>query len=301
MARANLKFLACILWLVAPVVSWSQVGIGTSSPAASAALELSATDKGLLVPRLTAAQRTAISSPATGLLVYQTDGITGLYMYSGSAWITQGSWTVTSGTPASAFMLVSPAGVTSGATGNVAIGVNAMSALTSGDNNVALGYDAAKSITDKVSMTAVGYSALSNTNNSSNAALGSSAGSANYAGYNHLLLGMNAQPSSGNINDGTAVGYGASASWRTLKLGNSSVTNVNTSGSLTTSGSFGVGTSSPASNSALEISSTSKGLLLPRLTTTERNAISSPPSGLWIYNTTTGTFQCYANGSWTNL
>lgn len=301
MRLAYFKFFTCLIGLAAPVAARCQVGIGTSSPAASAALELSATDKGLLVPRLTAAQRTSISSPTAGLMVYQTDGITGLYLHNGSAWITQGSWTVTSGTPASAFMLVSPAGVTSGATGNVAIGVNAMSAITSGDNNVALGYDAAKSITDKISMTAIGYSALSNTNNSSNAALGSSAGSANYAGYNHLLLGMNAQPSSGNINDGTAVGYGASASWRTLKLGNSSVTNVNTSGTITTSGSFGVGTSSPASNSALEISSTSAGLLLPRLTSTERNAISSPPSGLMIYNTTTGTFQCYANGSWTNL
>jgi hypothetical protein len=250
---------------------------------------------------MTAAQRTAIATPATGLMVYQTDGISGLYLYNGATWITQGNWTITSGTPASAFMLVSPAGVTSGAMGNIAIGVNAMSALTDGDNNVALGYDAAKSLTNMISITAVGYSALSNTNNNSNTAMGSSAGTANYSGYHHTMLGMNAQPSSGYITNATGVGYGATASNRTVRLGNTSVTNVNTSGTITTSGSLGIGTASPASNSALEVSSTSKGLLLPRLTTTERNAISSPPSGLWIYNTTTSTFQCYANGSWTNL
>ena len=296
-----MKYLALLLALSMPVLAWSQVGVGTSTPHASAALELSATDKGFLPPRMTAAQRTAIGTPATGLMVYQTDGISGLYLYNGATWITQGNWTITSGTPASAFMLVSPAGVTSGAMGNIAIGVNAMSALTDGDNNVALGYDAAKSLTNKISITAVGYSALSNTNNSSNTAMGSSAGTANYSGYHHTMLGMNAQPSSGGITNATGVGYGATASNSTVRLGNTSVTNVNTSGTITTSGSLGIGTASPASNSALEVSSTSKGLLLPRLTTTERNAISSPPSGLWIYNTTTSTFQCYANGSWTNL
>ena len=296
-----MKYLALLLALTMPVLAWSQVGIGTSTPDASAALELSATTKGFLPPRMTAAQRTAIGTPATGLMVYQTDGISGLYLYNGATWITQGNWTITSGTPASAFMLVSPAGVTSGATGNIAIGVNAMSALTDGDNNVALGYDAAKSITDTTLITAVGYMALTNTTNNSNTALGSSAGSANNAGYNHSLFGMNAQPASANTVNATAIGFGASASYYSIRLGNTSITNVNTSGSITTSGSFGVGTASPAANSALDITSTSKGLLLPRLTSTQRDAISSPPSGLMIYNTTTGTFQCYANGSWTNL
>ena len=296
-----MKYLALLLALSMPVLAWSQVGIGTSTPDASAALELSATTKGFLPPRMTAAQRTAIATPATGLMVYQTDGISGLYLYNGAAWITQGNWTITSGTPASAFMLVSPAGVTSSAQGNIAIGVNAMSALTNGDNNVALGFDAAKLITDYGWTTAVGYKALTNIVNNSNTALGSSAGTNNIGSYNTVLLGRSAQPSSCCIANSTAIGFEAAASNNSIRLGNTSVTNVNTSGSITTSKSLGVGTASPSANSALDITSTSKGLLLPRLTSTQRDAINSPPSGLMIYNITTSTFQCYANGSWTNL
>ncbi|MSQ46372.1 MAG: hypothetical protein EXR24_05270, partial [Ignavibacteria bacterium] len=64
----------------------AQVGIGTSSPAATSVLDLTSTTKGMLVPRMTETQKSAISSPATGLLIYQTDGTTGFYYYTGSAW-----------------------------------------------------------------------------------------------------------------------------------------------------------------------------------------------------------------------
>ncbi len=64
----------------------AQIGIGTTTPHASSILELSATNKGFLVPRMTQAQRTSIASPATGLLVYQTNGTPGFYYYNGSDW-----------------------------------------------------------------------------------------------------------------------------------------------------------------------------------------------------------------------
>ena len=50
----------------------AQIGIGTISPNPKAVLDLSATDKGLLAPRLTSAQRHAIGAPPQGLLVFQT-------------------------------------------------------------------------------------------------------------------------------------------------------------------------------------------------------------------------------------
>jgi hypothetical protein len=63
----------------------AQVGIGTVNANPSAILDMTSTSKGVLVPRMTAAQRTAVSSPATGLMVYQTDGATGFYFNAGTS------------------------------------------------------------------------------------------------------------------------------------------------------------------------------------------------------------------------
>ena len=51
----------------------NNVGIGVLVPAPTSLLDLTANDKGLLVPRLTLVQRDAIVLPATGLLIYNTD------------------------------------------------------------------------------------------------------------------------------------------------------------------------------------------------------------------------------------
>lgn len=63
------------------------VGIGTSLPAASAKLELTSTTQGFLLPRMTKTQRDAISSPAIGLMIFQTDNTPGLRTYNGSNWM----------------------------------------------------------------------------------------------------------------------------------------------------------------------------------------------------------------------
>ncbi|MCU0327576.1 MAG: hypothetical protein MUE53_01185 [Chitinophagales bacterium] len=65
----------------------AQVGIGTTSPDNSSELEIKSSNRGLLIPRMTAAQRNAIGSPADGLLVYQTDGSKGLYMFVTNVWV----------------------------------------------------------------------------------------------------------------------------------------------------------------------------------------------------------------------
>lgn len=60
------------------------VGIGNTNPDASAILDLKSDSKGLLIPRLSAQQRTALASPATGLLVYQTEAPLGFYYNQGT-------------------------------------------------------------------------------------------------------------------------------------------------------------------------------------------------------------------------
>ncbi len=62
-------------------------GIGTgSSINASAKVQIDSTSQGFLPPRMTLAQRTAIASPATGLIVYQTDGVEGLWVNTSTGW-----------------------------------------------------------------------------------------------------------------------------------------------------------------------------------------------------------------------
>jgi len=75
--------------LCVTTLTQAQVGIGTSSPNASAKLEISSTTQGLLPPRMTAAQRNAISSPAAGLIVWCNDcGSKGeIQIYNGTEWV----------------------------------------------------------------------------------------------------------------------------------------------------------------------------------------------------------------------
>jgi len=63
--------IAFIYFITTPLLA--QVGIGTITPDASSALDISSTTKGVLIPRLTNAQRDAISNPANGLMIFNTD------------------------------------------------------------------------------------------------------------------------------------------------------------------------------------------------------------------------------------
>jgi hypothetical protein len=103
-----LLFLSVSVYSQSPAIG---VGVNTdgSSPDASSILDVKSTDKGILIPRMTAAQRGAIASPATGLMVYQTDATAGFYYYSGTAWVQAIG-------PAGATGATGPAGAT-GATG----------------------------------------------------------------------------------------------------------------------------------------------------------------------------------------
>ncbi len=88
-----LKIVLSTLFFLAYTNSYSQsgVGIGTSTPNANAVLDIvsSSNDKGILIPRLTSTQRTAMNTSLTvsenGLMVFDTD-LNGFYFWNGTAW-----------------------------------------------------------------------------------------------------------------------------------------------------------------------------------------------------------------------
>ncbi len=68
------RFLVLSFLIISVIDLFSQsVGIGTTAPNNSALLDLTSNSKGFLVPRMTGVQRVAITSPAVGLIVYQTN------------------------------------------------------------------------------------------------------------------------------------------------------------------------------------------------------------------------------------
>src|SRR5262245_41084203 len=83
MNKLILPFLFCALLTQLPM--YAQIGVDNTSPHASSVLDLTSTDKGILIPRMTTAQRTAIVSPATSLLVFDTT-VGAFYYYNGSQW-----------------------------------------------------------------------------------------------------------------------------------------------------------------------------------------------------------------------
>ena len=66
-------------------------------------------------------------------------------------------------------------------------------------------------------------------------------------------------------------------------------------------GKVGIGVTTPAASAALDVTSTTAGILFPRMTGTQRDAIASPANGLVLYNTTTDKLQVRAGGAWVDL
>lgn len=78
-----------VFWLMSHS-AFTQVAVNTTGAAAdsSAILDVQSTTQGVLIPRMTQAQRDAISNPVDGLVIYQTDNATGYYLYSTKAGVT---------------------------------------------------------------------------------------------------------------------------------------------------------------------------------------------------------------------
>ncbi len=217
-------------------------GIGTTSPNTSSLLEIRSTAKGFLAPRMTQAQRDAIGSPATGLLIYQTNNTPGFYYYGGSAWKA-----VTPAATANAWSLTGNAGTTAanylGTSDNkdFVLKTNSTARLTiNKTGNVGIGTSVPGSLLDVHN----GALTISNTNSSANLVI--SANSSNANASNQILFQDNALTKwalggahigSAGSNDFSLYNYNTGVNVMTVLNGNSNV---------------GIGTISPTSKLHVE-------------------------------------------------
>ncbi|XZF15444.1 beta strand repeat-containing protein [Chitinophagaceae bacterium MMS25-I14] len=99
--------------------------------------------------------------------------------------------------------------------------------------------------------------------------------------------------------DGTLSGN------RTVTMGNNNLTFSSSGGDLifspSGSANVGIGTASPNTTALVDITSTTAGILVPRMTTTQRTAISSPANGLLVYDITTSCFWVYKSTLWVQI
>ena len=261
-----------------------QLGIGTTTPQPSSILDVSSTTKGLLVPRMTEIQKNAISTPAEGLLLYQTDVFNGFYYRDSPSWLR-----ILSTSDNISFEIGSvKVGTTSYGLQNTQLGDDTFNNSTSGSNNTAIGFRAifasngndntalgANAMNQGVSSTvhgnfntAIGSAALSfgddgsfntaiggnsifraqgsnnsglgyrtlffNTFGSDNTAVGYNAGDFNVSGSSNTLIGSEADVSAFNLSNATAIGANTTVNASNkIQLGDTNITNVGTSGTIT--------------------------------------------------------------------
>lgn len=210
-----LSFIALVLLGVSANAQKGNVGIGTNKPNESAILEIESIDKGLLIPRLSFEKRNEILNPAVGLLVYQTNSLSGFYFFNGKVWAKlsdNDSYSIASDPNDWSFLgNAAPVGAFLGTTnvqplifkvnntwaGKVGgsltfLGVDAGNSTVTGLNNVAVGNESSKSLTTGINNVSVGrYSFRSNTIGSANVALGSSSLRDNISGVQNVGIGWN--------------------------------------------------------------------------------------------------------------
>jgi hypothetical protein len=166
-----------------------------ATAATSSILDVSSTDKGMLVPRMSKAQKNAIATPATGLLVYQNaPDSTGFHYYDGTKWVWLAAamnkeWSITGN---------------SNITSQHFLGTTNDSALRFRVKNQPSG------IIDSATLnTAFGYKALPGAGGDRNVAIGMESLALISTGFRNTSLGTRTLSLSDTISENTAVGYGS--------------------------------------------------------------------------------------------
>jgi len=189
----------------------------------SAVLDVRSSTQGFLAPRLTTTQRTGISSPANGLLVYDTQ-LDKFYYYDAAL-----GWTPLSTSTGTITAVTADNGLTSsgGNTPNIQLGgtpLNQNTEIVQGNNDMVF------------DMTGTGVFEVKD--------------------------------------------------------------NVNSALYIKNDGTVGINTNSPEASAILDLVSTGKGVLFPRMTVAQRNAIPTPANSLIIYNTTSRCLEIFTDNAW---
>jgi|GEM_PF-3037387 len=185
--------------------------------------------------------------------------------------------------------------------GNTAHGYYSLIYNTTGNSNTATGSSSLENNETGSNNTGTGDSSLlNNTTGAGNTANGHLSLSNNITGSYNTAIGYGANVSTGELTNATAIGQGAIAdASNKVMIGNTNVTLVQTSGAMQSKGLYVTTDATPKNNSALlEIKSTAKGVLFPRLDTAQINAIVQPANGLMVYCTTFNKPVYWDGGYW---
>jgi hypothetical protein len=210
--------LALSFWTTGSLAQGVAINTDNSPPDESAILDVSSTSGGVLIPRITEAQRDAISSPATGLMVFQTNNKSGFYYFNGSSWqlIGSGVFSIDDLSDGifigNSLYLGEDAGISDDESdnNNTGVGKQALRDNTSGQWNTGIGYQSLILNTDGERNTASGYQALfSNSTGTDNTAFGSRALFLNTTGIYNTVLGTASDYFNQEGSKNTMIGFQA--------------------------------------------------------------------------------------------
>ncbi|MCO6163505.1 hypothetical protein [Flavobacterium sp. NRK F7] len=229
MKRRLLKTMLLTLLFFSNQKLVSQIGIGTTSPDPSSILEIESTNSGLLIPRISLSSTTdtvTIPSPATSLLVYNTNAIVGVgfYYWDGTSWtplngadkienLVDGAsdqlYNVALGENAGTLFVPDPSPFAANGKYNVAIGIDALATSDTGGKNVAIGYKSMESTTTATHNVGVGNTTLQSTlGGSENTAIGNDVLQKNVNGNNNTVVGAFAMKYNISGSSNVAIGSG---------------------------------------------------------------------------------------------
>ena len=248
------------------------VGIGIPIPNPTAILDITSTTKGLLIPRLTPLQREAITNPANGLAIYDTH-TKSFWFYNGSQWVE-----IIDGTDFQKQGENIGIGLTSPATNTLDIATSPRENLHTDPVSHPTGIPVYITGDDPL------YKGLEVRDNFGSAGVGLSAG--NFRGEVYATGWADDVP----------------LSLSTKSLGELQFrTNDTLRARITGNGSFAIGTTAPNASALLDVTSTTKGILIPRMTTAQRTAISNPVAGLLVFDSTTNSFWYRGSMVWLEM